>query len=241
MYTSHSDGSSLVPVNLWQSGQHVIQGLLPQEWKILSPEEIDTLNSTIPQVTIQQSGEIVSSFKFLSKSTKEDSSRNPQIIVFLKTDEYVDEEMIQKTYAWFEKNKNLLSGMLADRVERASIQDIEYKQELPAILFQNKLLVNGRYFTGLSSIIFLKNSILNVVCLADEKEFVEYEPIFRTFLESIVIPQLLRHDTVKNSQYPTLLIEIFALLEKKWQPFLGIFFIAVIYGWVFRTGREKKV
>lgn len=241
VFASHSEGDSLKSVNLWQSDQSVIQGLLPQEWKPLSPEEVDTLNSIIPKVTSQQAGQIISSFKFLSESTGELTTRNPQIIVFLKTDEYVDEGMIQKTYAWLGKNKNLLSGMVADTVERASVQDIEYKQKLPGILFQNSIAVNGQQFTGLSLVLFLKNSILNVVCLADEKEFAEYEPIFRTFLESVVIPPRLQHDTVISAQSITLLAEIFALLDKKWQSFLGAFLIVGIYGWVFRRGQEKRV
>jgi len=237
----HSAGNSLVPINLWQSDQHVIQGFLSQEWEPLSPEEIDSLSSTIPNRTSQQSGEIVSSFKFFSESKRNDSTRNPQVIVFLKKDEYVDEEMIQKTYEWLEKNKNLLSGMLADRVERASVQDIEYKQKLPGILFQNSILVNGQQFTGLSLILFLKSSILNIVCLAEEAEFGEYAPIFRTFLESVVIPPVLQHATVKKNHPTTLLTEIFAFLERKWQLFLGIFLILLIYGWVFQKGREKSI
>ena len=241
LFAAHSAGSNTTPVSLWQSDQLVIQGVLPQEWESLSPQEIDTLNFTIPEGTSKQSGNIVSSFKFISGSAREDFSINPQIIVFLKADEYVDEEMIQQTYAWLEKNKNLLSGMLSDKVTRVSIQDIQYKQKFPAILFQNSLLVNDRHLTGLTSIIFMKNSILNIVCLAEEKEYTEYEPVFRSFLESVAIPPQLQHDTVITDHSTTLLTEIFALLDRKWQPFLGAFLIVGIYGWVFRTGREKRV
>jgi hypothetical protein len=237
LFSSHSEGSNSTPVYLWQSDQSFIQGVLPQEWRSLSPEEIDVLNSAIPEDIMNQSGEIVSSFKFEPENISyQFSSNNPQIIVFLKTDEYVNQEMIHKTYTWLVRNKKLLSGMLSDKLDRLSIQDIEYKQKLPAILFQNSFLVNDLQTTGLSS-----NSILSVVCLADEKEFAEYEPIFRTFLESVVIPPRLQHDTVISAQSTTLLAEIFALLDKKWQPFLGAFLIVGIYGWVFRRGQEKRV
>ena len=241
LFAAHSAGSNTTPVSLWRSDQLVIQGVLPQGWESLSPEEIDVLDASIPEDIIHQSGKIVSSFKFISGSAREDFSINPQIIVFLKTDEYADEEMIQQTYAWLEKNKNLLSGMLSDKVTRASIQDIQYKQKFPAILFQNSLLVNDRHLTGLTSLIFMKNSILNIVCLAEEKQFAEYEPVFRSFLESVAIPPLLQHDTVITDHSTTLLTEIFAFLDRKWQPFLGAFLIVGIYGWVFRTGRDKRV
>jgi len=241
LLASHSEGRSPTLVYLWQTDQLIIQGVLPQEWRRLSPEEVDTLNLTIPEDITHQSGKIVSSYQFFSESTRKDSSHNPQIVVFLKTDERVNQEMIQKTYAWLEKNKNLLSGMLSDKVEQASIQNIEYKQKLPAILFQNRLLITDRYFTGLSSIIFLNNSLLTIICLAEEKKFTEYEPVFRSFLESVVIPSQLQHDTVTSGQSITLLAEIFALLDRKWQPLLGAFLIVAIYGWVFRVGREKRI
>jgi len=241
LFAAHSEGNSSTPVYLWQTDQFVIQGVLPQEWRPLSLEELNILNSTIPEDITHQSGKIVSSYQFFSESMKEDSSSNPQIVVFLKTDEHVTQEMIQKTYEWLEKNKNLLSGMLSEKVDQASIQNIEYKQKLPAILFQNSLLLNDRYFTGLSSIIFLKNSILTIVCLAEEKEFTEYESVFRSFLESLVIPPPLQHDTVISSQASTLFTEIFSLLDRKWQPLLGAFLIAGIYGWVIRMGREKRI
>ena len=199
------------------------------------------MNSTIPGDITHQSGKIVSSYQFFPEPMKESSSNNPQIVVFLKTDEHVNQEMIQKTYSWLEKNKNLLSGMLSDKVDQASIQNIEYRQKIPAILFQNNLRLADRYFTGLSSIIFLNNSILTIVCLADEKEFIEYSPVYRAFLESVVIPPGLQHDTVISAQSSTLLTEIFALLDRKWQPLLGVFLIAGIYGWVLRMGREKRI
>ena len=204
-------------------------------------EELNVLNSAIPEDITHQSGIIVSSYQFVDESTGRDLSHNPQIVVFLKTDEHVNEEKIQKTYAWLEKNKNLLLGMLSDKVDQANIQNIEYKQKLPAILFQNSLLLNDHYFTGLSSIIFLKNSILTIVCLSDEKEFTEFEPVFRSFLESVVIPPQLQHDTVTSGKSITLLAEIFALLDRKWQPLLGAFLLVAIYGWVFRMGREKGI
>ena len=241
LFAAHSDGDSSTPVSLWQTDQLFIQGVLPQEWRSLSLEEVDVLNSAIPDEIKHQSGIIVSSYQLFTESTGRDLSHNPQIVVFLKTDEHVNQEKIEKTYTWLGKNKNLLSGMLADKVDQASIQNIEYKQKLPAILFQNSLLLNDRYFTGLSSIIFLKNSILTIVCLAEEKEFAEYEPAFRSFLGSIFIPPLLQHDTVISTQSSTLLTEIFALLDRKWQPLLGMFLIVAIYGWVFRMGRETRI
>jgi hypothetical protein len=241
LFASHSDGDSSTPVFLWQTDQLVIQGVLPQEWRSLSPKEVVVLNSAIPEDIKHQSGKIVSSYYFFSESSGMDLPHNPQIVVFLKSDEHVNQEMIQKTYAWLETNKNLLLGMLSEKVDQASIQNIEYKQKLPAILFQNSLLLNDRYFTGLSSIIFLKNNILTIVCLADEKEFTEYEPVFRSFLESVVIPPPLQHETVISGQSITSFTEIFALLDGKWQPLLGMFLIVAIYGWVFLTGRRKRV
>jgi hypothetical protein len=128
-----------------------------------------------------------------------------------------------------------------NKVDKVGIQKIEYIQKLPAILFQNPLTVNEDLFTGLSTILFLKNSILNIVCLAEEKKFAEYEPIFRSFIESVVIPPALQHDTVIEKQSVTFLTEVSALLERKWQPFLGVFLIIGIYGWVFLTGKEKRI
>jgi hypothetical protein len=69
----------------------------------------------------------------------------------------------------------------------------------------------------------------------------DYEKVRATLLESVAIPPLLQHDTVITDHSTTLLTEIFALLDRKWQPFLGAFLIVGIYGWVFRTGREKRV
>jgi hypothetical protein len=241
LFGSHAEGSRSTTVNLWLSDQHVIQGILPEEWRPLAAEELDTLISAIPERVIQQSGKIVSSFQFMSEDKREYFSHDPQIIVFAKTDEYVNQDMIQKTYAWLGKNENLLTGMLSDKVDKVGIQNIEYIQKLPAILFQNSLPANDRLLTGLSSIVFLKSSILNIVCLAEEKEFTGYENAFRSFIESIIIPPPLQHDTVIDSQSTTFLREFSALLDRKWQTFLGLFLIIGIYGWVFLTGKEKRV
>ena len=241
LFASHAEESRSATVNLWQSEQHIIQGILSEEWRPLAAAELDTLIAAIPERVIQQSGKIVSSFQFVPEKERDKSSYNPQIIVFAKTDEYVNQDMIQKTYAWLGKNENLLTGMLSDKVDKVGIQNIEYIQKLPAILFQNSLPANDRLLTGLSSIVFLKSSILNIVCLAEEKEFTGYENAFRSFIESIIIPPPLQHDTVTDSQSTTFLREFSALLDRKWQPFLGVFLIIGIYGWVFLTGKEKRV
>ena len=149
--------------------------------------------------------------------------------------------MIQKTYTWLSKNEILLTGLLSEKAGQVGIQNIEYIQKFPAILFQNNLTVNDHLFTGLSAIVFLKKSILNVVCLTDEKEFARHESAFRSFIESIIIPPALRHDTVIDKQSTTFLTDFFALLDRKWQPFLGVFLIIGIYGWVFLTGKEKRI
>jgi len=147
--------------------------------------------------------------------------------------------MIQKTYAWFEKNKNLLAGMLADKLEKASIQDIEYRQNLPAILFQSKLAANDMFFTGLSTIIFLKKGMLNIVCITEEDQFAKYDSVFRSFIGSISIPHALQHDTVVESPAVVRVREIFDLLDRKWQPLLGVLLILGVYGSVFRPNKER--
>ena len=122
----------------------------------------------------------------------------------------------------------------------ADIQDIEYKQKLPAILFQNNLSVNDQHFTEQSIILFLKNSILNIVCIAEKNQFARYETVFRTFIESISIPPALSHESVVEEPAAVSgLREIILLLNRNWQPLLGIFLIIGVYGWVFRTGRER--
>ncbi len=241
MFVSYAEASKSNPVFLWQSDQHVIQSILAEEWLSFSSEELDALISTIPESVIQQSGKIVAGFKFMSEINRDDLSLNPQILVFAKNEEDVNQDMIQKTYAWLKKNENLLTGVLSDKVGKVSIQNIEYNQKLPAILFQNSIPVNGHHFIGLSSIVFLKKNILNLVCLAEEKEFAGYEPAFRSFIESVIIPPALQHETVIDRQSTTLLREIFALLGRKWQPYLGVFIIIGIYGWVFLTSKEKRV
>jgi hypothetical protein len=60
-------------------------------------------------------------------------------------------------------------------------------------------------------------------------------------VEFIIIPPALRHDTVIEKQSTSFLTEVSALLERKWQPFLGVFLIIGIYGWVFLTGKERRV
>jgi len=240
LFVSHSEGGKSSPISLWQSDQFVIQGVLPEDWRTLSSEELDAIISVIPGDITQQSGEIVTGFQFVPEKNSDISTHNPRIIIFAKTDEYVNQEMIQKTYAWFEKNKNLLAGMLSDKVDKASIQNIEYRQNLPAILFQNNLAVNDQHFTELSIILFLKNSILNIVCIAEENQFAGYETVFRSFIESIIIPPALRHETaLERPAVTSRFTGIFALLSRKWQPFLGVLLIIGIYGWAFRTGKER--
>ena len=240
MFVPYVEGSSSNSVTLWQSDQHVVQSVLPEEWRSFSSEELDALISNVPESVAQQSGKIVASFQ-LNPENKTNSSHKPQIIVFVKTDEIVNQEMIQKTYVWLNKNENLLTDMHSDKVDKVGIQNIEYIQKLPAILFQNHLTINDDIFTGLSTILFLKKSILNIVCLAEKKEFARYEPVFRSFIESVVIPAALQHDTVIEKQTTTFLTEVSSLLERKWQPFLGVFLIIGIYGWVYLTGKEMRV
>jgi len=241
LFASSAEGSKPNTVFLWQSDQHVIQSILDESWSPLPSEELDALTSVLPENIIEQSGKIVAGFQFVPAEKEDNSSQNPKIFIFAKTDVYVNQEMIQKTYAWLNKNNNLLSGLFSDKIGQVDIQNIEYIQRLPAILFQNNLPVNGHLFKGLSSIVFLKASILNVVCLADEKEFAQHEGVFRSFIESVVIPPALRHDTVLDRQSTTFLTEVFALLARKWQLFLGVFLIIGIYGWVFLTKKEKRV
>ena len=240
-FASHAEGSRPYTVDLWQSGQHAIQSILSEEWHPFSAEELDTLRSGIHESITRQSGKIVAGFQFEPAAKKNNSNNTPRIIIFVKTDVNVDQNMMQKTFVWLNKNKDLLSGMLPDKVGRVGIQNIEYRQKLPAILFQQSLAVNNHPFTGLSSIVFLKNSILNIVCLAEENEFAEHEGIFRSFIDSVTIPPESQYYTVIESQSTTLLGEILALLERKWQSFLGVFLIVGIYGWVFLTGKEKRV
>ena len=38
LFGSHAEGSSSTTVNLWQSEQHVIQGILSEEWRPLAAE-----------------------------------------------------------------------------------------------------------------------------------------------------------------------------------------------------------
>lgn len=236
--SAHAAGKP-IPVSLWQSEESVVRGILPEQWTVLSPEEVAAIETVIPGSIAQQSGEIVTGFQLATERGSESSLHNPRIIIFAKPDENVSPEMIQKTYAWFEKNKNLLAGMLSDKVENASIRDIEYRQNLPAILFQNKLTANDRFFTGLSTIIFLKNSILNIVCIAEDNQSAAYDSVFRSFIESITIPTALQHESVVGRAAVVKLKEIFALLDRKWQPFLGILLILGVYGWVFRPVKER--
>ncbi|MFC1844723.1 hypothetical protein ACFLZ5_08045 [Thermodesulfobacteriota bacterium] len=240
-FTSHAEGSSLHKVDLWQSDELVIQSVLSEEWLPFSAEELDTLRSGIDESITRQSGKIVAGFQFEPDTKNNNSSHNTRIIVFVKTAVDVNQDMIQKTFVWLNKNETLLSGMLPDKVGRVGIQNIEYIQKLPAILFQQNLAVNNHPFTGLSSIVFLKNSILNIVCLSEEKEFAGHEGIFRSFIDSVTIPSELQHFTVLETQPTSLLSEILALLERKWHSFVGVFLIVGIYGWVFLTGREKRV
>jgi hypothetical protein len=235
-----SEGSGSTPVSLWQSGQFSIQGVLPEDWKPLSPGELDVIISAMPGSITQQSGEVEAGFQLVSEKKSDNASQSPRIVIFVKTDEYVTLEMIQKTYAWFEKNKNLLAGMLPDKVEKASIQDIEYRQKWPAILFQNNLDVNDKRFTALSTIIFLKRGVLNIICITEEKEFAEFETVFHTFLESINIPPRLRHESaIDRPEAASGLKVIYDLLGRQWQPFLGVLLIIGVYGWVFRTGKSR--
>jgi len=238
---SHAEGSRPYTVDLWQSDELVIQSVLSEEWRAFSAEELDSLRSGIDESITHQSGKIVAGFQFEPDTKKNNTCNNTKIIVFVKTDVEVDQDMIQKTFVWLNKNETLLSGLLPDKVDRAGIQNIEYRQKLPAILFQQSLAIDDHPFTGVSSIVFLKNSILNIVCLSEEKEFAKNEGIFRSFIDSVTIPPELQHYTVIESQSTTLLTEILALLERKWQSFLGVFLIVGIYGWVFITGKEKRV
>ena len=241
-FVDHSEGSRLATVSLWQSDQHVIQSMLPVEWSSLSSEELDAVIAATPESVIQQSGEIVAGFQFVSEEKRDNFSQNPQIIVFAKTDEHISQDMIQKTYAWLKKNNDLLAGMLPEKVSKMSIQNIEYRQELPAILFQNSLSVGDNISTGLSAIIFLKKSYLNIVCLAEENTFASYETVFRSFIESVSIPSALQHETALESQANTSMSsEIFALVHRKWKPVLGVLLIFSIYAWVFRPGKDERI
>ena len=235
---SHAAGKP-VPVSLWQSDEFVVKGTLPEQWSVISPEELAAIETIIPGSIADQSGEIVTGFQLVSEKGSKNSPHNPRIIIFAKSGEYVDQEMIQKTYAWFEKNKNLLAGMLADKLEKASIQNIEYIQNLPAILFQSNLAANDMFFTGLSTIIFMKKGILNIVCITEDDQFAAYDSVFRSFIGSISIPPALQHDTVVVSPAVVKLREIFDLLDRKWQPLLGVLVIIGVYGGVFRPNKER--
>lgn len=242
LFVEHSEGSRPTTVSLWQSDQLVVQGILPVEWSPLSSEELDALISTTPESVTQQSGKIVAGFQCVLGEKRDNFSQNPHIIIFAKTDEHVNQDMIQKTYAWLKKNNDLLAGMVPDRVNKMSIQNIEYKQELPAILFQNSLSVGDNVFTGLSAIVFLKKSYLNIVCLAEENTFAGYETVFRSFIESVSIPPALQHDTVIESQSNTFMSsEISAWVRRQWQPLLGVFLILGVYARVFRPGKDERV
>ena len=126
LFASLAWGSSSHTVDLWQSGQLVIQSNLSEEWHPFSTEELDTLRSSIHESITRQSGKIVAGFQFLPDTKKNNPSHNPRIIVFIKTEVNVTQEMIQKTFVWLSKHESLVSGMLPDKVGKVGIQNIEY-------------------------------------------------------------------------------------------------------------------
>lgn len=155
-----ASGNNTAKVDLWKSGQLTIQSSLNRNWRALEPEELAALSSAIPADITRQSGKVVASFKYVHEKYENRSFPGPQIIVFVKTGEHVDQEMIQKTYTWLKKNENLLTGILTEKTAEVSIQDIEYKQNLPAIIFQNHFPVNDHLFSGISTILFFEEEHL---------------------------------------------------------------------------------
>ena len=226
-------------VTLWHEGTAAVSSMLPDDWRKMTQEELTKIYQDNRAIISAQSGTLVSGFFADSDKNLKDRT---YILVLAKIGERVPSEMIQKTYVWLQKNNELVKSMLPDQVKVMRIENIEYRQDLPSIFFQNRLDMGGTIFVGVSAIFFLNNSHLNVVCIANEQKFADYKGIFQSFINRVSIPPSLHYASGPATSPAALTIssirEWFLANEK---PILGAAMLIGIYVFVFRLGRRKRL
>jgi hypothetical protein len=158
------------PVTLWHVGTSAVSSMLPDDWRKMTQEEWAEILEDNKAIIPDQSGTLVAGFK---PGSKEKNAGSPFILVLVKTGERVSLEMIQKTYAWLQKNNELVKGMLPAEVKGMHIENIESRQDQPSILFQTRLDMGEAITVGVSAIFFLNNGYMNVVCIAGERKIAD--------------------------------------------------------------------
>ena len=173
-------------VVLLQEGQDIVRSELPGSWTRMTNEELEKIASDGTLVSSLQYGKLVTGF--VAPPEGDGQSMKAQILVFSKVDDSINKEKIEKVYDWLQQNNDLVASVLPAQVTNMKIENIEYLRRQPAILFKTQLAMEQGNVTGLSSIVFLKTSYLDIICLAGEQTYPNYSEMFTDFVKSVNIP-----------------------------------------------------
>jgi len=227
-------------VLLWEVDGEGIYGLLPSNWQAMSAEELKAFPREGGE-KLQESGNVVAGFQ---PKQGNDPGPGPYVLVLAKPGIHVPREQIHKTFDWFQKNKELLTGIFQSRnagvpINNTAIENIEYLPERATILFQSRFTLLDHAYISVTGIVFLKNSYISIACSAPDRDFPGFKEDFYSLIESVVVPEQLRHEIASPTSPPLVYYSASYWLVNNWQKVLGATILLSLYGVMFFR-KEKK-
>lgn len=223
---------------LWGVGNSGIYGHLPGGWRQMTPAELEAL--PLPQGANGQevTPSLVSGFRLKEET---ENTGAPRVFVQLANmGQRVPEEETQKIYSWLAKNRELGEGIVPDQIRRMTVEDIEDLHGRSTIIFRSRLEMENRVFQTVTGIVFLNTGFLNIVCLAEQSYFSDYDYVFQDFLKDMVIPEDLRYLRARTVKPEDPIHMFLKWVKEYWQRIAGVGLILLVYGLVFHQ-KERDI
>ncbi len=227
-------------VLLWEVDGEGIYGLLPSNWQPMTAEELKAFPREGGE-KLQESGYVVAGFQLKQGN---DPRQGPYVLVLAKPGIHVPREQIHKTFDWFQKNKELLTGIFQSHnagvpINNTTIENIEYLPDRATILFQSRVTLADHVYISVTGIVFLKNSYISIACSAPDRDFADFKEDFYSLILSVAVPEQLRHEIASPTSPPLVYYRVSYWLVNNWQKVLGATILLSLYGVMFFR-KEKK-
>jgi hypothetical protein len=217
-----------VELVVYQEGDDLIRGYLPESWNVIPEKEVGSFISNKEQLASEQ-------MKMLAGYRLDGSSdASAMLFVFYsQPGERISWEQREKMYSWFKGNTGLMSEILPENMQGITLENIEYLQDRDTVLFESKVEIGGTALSGVNGIVFLRLGYLDIAGYTTEGA---REPLddFYKFIKTLSVSSELQY-----TQKETLVINR-KLFQDYWQKFLGGVIFVFVYGVTFLNKDRNK-
>jgi hypothetical protein len=212
-------------ISAGSGGRLVIRGELPAGWGQMTAEERSIFENNGKAFFLQE-GDLVTGYRSETGNVLADG---PLILVFeARSEKQMQPEQIQKIYSWFEKQRELVTETLPTVVDRMTIENIEYVPAKATILFQSVIEMDGKDFTCISSMIFMRDGYVVLIGLA-RKDADKHREDISAFMRSVQVPEG-RRLKLQNEQEGT----ASRWLAENWTRVLGLTLLFSVFAMALR-------